>query len=252
MNDWRSRPISTAAAKPAASIARLSISFVGAITSGSTRARRSASASTSAGQSIAGHHAVDEPDPLRLDRVDQVARQQQLARLLLADEERHQQRHRRRPEADLGLAEARVLRGDDEVAGHRQLEAAGERVAVDLGDDGFRAVEDRERRLDVLAEDLAPAPRGVGLALGQVVAGAERPTGAGDRDDADALVVRGVGDRGADSSSRSSALIAFSLSGRLSVRRTPQPVGSRRTSGSPVIRARPRGRRPRPRRSGRR
>ena len=56
---------------------------------------------------------------MRLVRVDQVPGHQQLAGLLLADQERHQQRHRRRPEPDLGLAELRVVGRNDQVAGHR-------------------------------------------------------------------------------------------------------------------------------------
>ena len=196
MNDWRSRPISTACANPAASIARFSISFVGAMTSGSTRARRSARASTSAARRSAGTTRLTRPIRSASAGVDQVAGQQQLAGLLLADDERHEQRHRRRAEPDLGLAEPGVLRGHDQVAGHRQLEPAGQRVAVDLGDDRLRAWTDRERRRHVAAEHVAPAQRGRGLLLGQVVAGAERPTGAGDRDDPDALVGGGVGDRG--------------------------------------------------------
>ena len=98
---------------------------------------------------------------------------QQLARLLLADDERHEQRHRRRPEPDLRLAEPGVLGGDDQVAGHRELEPARERVAVDLGDDRLRAA---TRRASVAATSRASTsrqPQASRLPLGQVVAGAE-------------------------------------------------------------------------------
>ena len=98
------------------------------------------------GQALRRHDPVDQPDPLGLDGVDEVAGQQQLAGLLLADEVRHQQRDRRGPVADLGLAQLGALGRDDQVAGHRQLEAAGQRVAVDLGDDRLRAIEDAQRR----------------------------------------------------------------------------------------------------------
>ena len=145
----RSRPASTASRKPAASMARLSIRLVGPMTSGGVRARRSARASTSAASRSGRHDPVDQPDPFRLDGVDEVAGQQQLAGLLLADEVRHQQRDGRGPVADLGLAEPRALGRHDQVAGHRQLEAAGQRVAVDLGDDRLRAIEDAQGRRDV-------------------------------------------------------------------------------------------------------
>jgi hypothetical protein len=75
---------------------------------------------------------------VRFGGIDEVAGQQQLARLLLADDEGHQQRDRRRAEADLGLAEQRIIGGDDQVAGHRELESARERVAMHLGDDRLR------------------------------------------------------------------------------------------------------------------
>ena len=60
---------------------------------------------------------------------------------------------------------------------------------------GFGQCQIASVALDVLAEDVAPAPGAVRLALGQVVAGAERAAGAGDRDDADPVVVGGLGDR---------------------------------------------------------
>ena len=43
-------------------------------------------------QPIGRNDAVHEPDPLGLGRVDEVAGEQQLAGLLLADEGRHEQR----------------------------------------------------------------------------------------------------------------------------------------------------------------
>src|SRR3954447_14478923 len=83
-----------------------------------------------------------------------------------------------------------------EAPGIGQLESPGGCVAVDLGDDRLRAMEDRERRRDVAAEDVAPSEGSRWLRFREVVPGAERPTGAGDGDDADAIVGGGLGDRG--------------------------------------------------------
>ena len=172
-------------------MARLSIRFVGPMTSGGVRARRSARRVDLRGQRVRRHDSVDEPDPLRLGGIDEVAGQQQLPGPLLADEERHQQRHRRRPVADLRLAELGALGRDDEVAGHRELEAAGQRIAVDLGDDRLGRIEEPQRGRDVGRQQLAPgdraADRALGL-LGQVVAGREGPAGALEDDDPDAGV----------------------------------------------------------------
>ena len=74
---------------------------------------------------------------------------EQLAGAFLADEERHQQRHRCRSVAHLGLAELRSLGRDDQVACHRQFQATSKRVAVDLGDDRFRRIEELQRGGDV-------------------------------------------------------------------------------------------------------
>ena len=78
---------------------------------------------------------------------------------------------------------------DDQVARHRELEAAGERVAVDLGDDRLRAVEEFERRGHVGGEEVAPRHRTADVParlLLEVVPGAEGAACSGERDDADA------------------------------------------------------------------
>ena len=96
----------------------------------------------------------------------------------LADEVGHQQRDWRRPVADLGLAQLRAIGGDDKVAGHGQLEPAGQGIAVDLGDDRLGRIEEPKRGRDVGGEQVAPldrpADRAFGL-LGQVVAGRRTP-----------------------------------------------------------------------------
>ena len=171
------------------------MSLVGAITSGGTRASRSASASTSSTSRSAGTTRLTSPIRWASTAVDEVAGQQQLAGLLLADEVRHEQGHRRRPEPDLGLTELGVVGRHDEVAGHRQLEAAGQRIAVDLGDDGLGAAPDGSVAATSRGQHATPAPGVVRLLLGQVVAGAERPAGAVDDDDPDGIVGDGRRDR---------------------------------------------------------
>ena len=115
--------------------------------------------------------------------VDPPPGEDELHRPLLADHPREPLRPAAAgddPERDLGLAELGRLRGDDQIAGERELEAAAERPAGDGGDD---------RRLD--RRD--PAPEGGGGvahrllegALAQradVGAGGERLVGAGDDD----------------------------------------------------------------------
>ncbi len=143
------------------------------------------------GERVRGHDAVDQPDPLTFRGVDEVAGQQQLPGPLLADQERHQQRHGRRPVADLRLTELRALGRDDEVAGHRELEAAGQRIPMHLRDHGLGRVKEPERGRDIGRQQLAPghgaADRALGF-LGQVVAGREGPAGALEDDDPDAVV----------------------------------------------------------------
>ena len=81
--------------RPAASIARLSICFVEAEDLG-RRAGDPVGEGVDLGrQPIGRNDPVHEPDPLGLGRVDEVAGEQQLAGLLLADEGRHEQRDRR-------------------------------------------------------------------------------------------------------------------------------------------------------------
>ena len=100
------------------------------------------------------HDLVDDPDPLRLVRVDLLAQQQQLVGLLAPDvavDQRHDH-EREDPDVDLGRAEARALLGDDQVARQREPERAREHVAVG-GADG---------RLAELADQVEQAREAVG------------------------------------------------------------------------------------------
>ncbi len=90
-------------------------------------------------------------------------------------------------DARLRQGEGRVLRGDDQVAGQRDLEAAAHGHAVDGGDDRLVAV---EARGEAGKAALVPAALAARRLPFQVVAGAERLV-AGAGDDRDPLL--GVG-----------------------------------------------------------
>ena len=125
----------------------------------------------------------------------------------------------KRPTAGLGHAEAGRLVGDDEVADHRQLAAAAERVAVDGGDRRLRDLLDRAERAR------APPGRTRGGRRRRRARRSprcrRRPRSTSRRrgrsSDADGGVAVGLGARGAASSEKKPRVIAFSFSGRSSV-----------------------------------
>ncbi|MPL85440.1 hypothetical protein SDC9_31408 [bioreactor metagenome] len=78
------------------------------------------------------HDAADKARAFRLGRIHEAAGQMHVHRLRLADEAGQPLRAAHAgddAEVDLGLAELGVLGGDDEIAHHRQLAAAAERIA---------------------------------------------------------------------------------------------------------------------------
>jgi hypothetical protein len=89
-------------------------------------------------------------------------------------------------EGDLGLAELRLLAGEDDVAHHGELTAAAEGEALDRGDDRGLDVRD-PLPLGVEALELDVGP-GLVLHLGDVGAGGEGLLAAGDDDRPDGLV----------------------------------------------------------------
>ena len=96
------------------------------IITGDLAASRPAQSATAASSSSRGDDPVDEPEALGLARVDALAEQQQLVRLLAADvavDQRHDH-EREDADVDLGRAEGRLLGGDHEVAGQREPERA--------------------------------------------------------------------------------------------------------------------------------
>src|SRR6266545_4342124 len=140
------------------------------------------------------HDLVDEPHLERLLRVVLLAQEPDLARLLLADDAREQAGAVAAVEAAdarPGLAEARVVGSDRQVADDVQHVDAADRVARDHGDHRLG----QAAELDLPVEDVeAAGARGVDVAVvaphALVAARAERLVpGAGEDDDADLRVV---------------------------------------------------------------
>ena len=92
-----------------------------------------------------GDDLVDETDPQRRVGVDEVARQRHLPGPRRADATGQVDEHRAGEHADaqVGVGEAGPFGGDDEVAGQRELEPAGDGRAVDRGDHRDRATRPR-------------------------------------------------------------------------------------------------------------
>src|SRR5438067_6197205 len=142
------------------------------------------------------HDGVDEAHVEGLLGVVLPAEEPDLARFLLTDDARQVRRAEAAVEgadARAGLAEARVLRGDGDVADDVEHVPAADGVAGDHGHDRLRQaadlllyVEDVEAR-DALGVDIAGLP-----AHALIAAGAERLIAfAGEDDDADLRVVAG-------------------------------------------------------------
>src|SRR5207245_9850703 len=99
-------------------------------------------------------HALEEPDPERLARVDARTGQDHLELLAAAHEPGEALRAttaRDDREVHLGEAELRVLPGDPDVAGERQLGATAEREATDRGEDRLAAAVHRGAEVDTPA-----------------------------------------------------------------------------------------------------
>src|SRR6185436_2833265 len=89
-------------------------------------------------QLLGGHHDLDETDASGFRRVDHVAGEDEAHGLADADEAGEALRAaaaRDEAELDLRLAEARLFRGDPDVARQRELASAAQAEAVDHGDD---------------------------------------------------------------------------------------------------------------------
>ena len=151
-----------------------------------------------------GNHAVDEAEAFGLRGGVEPAGQRHLHRLLARHDaaDRDQRRRAEQPVIHARQAEARMLSGDRKIAGGDELAARRGRDALDRRDDRLRQRDDRlhERRaareqfdIKVAAPIAIVAMR---LHLLEVMAGAERLSGAGEHDDARLVVIGDVVERG--------------------------------------------------------
>src|SRR5215831_14535556 len=130
---------------------------------------------------------IDEAHLEGLLEREGVAGDHELDRLRLADglgEARRAARSRQDAQRDLRQADlAGVLAGDAQVRGHRDLEAAADRVAVQGGDDELgRVLEAQERLVGVQAEEVLEARRD-GVEHPDVGAGREETVALAPQDD---------------------------------------------------------------------
>ena len=222
--------------KPACSHTALMAFFCMPTANGSLIAICSASASVAASSSARRHHAVHEPDAQRLLRVDAVlAGEQQLLRLARAEQPRHHHRHDAGAEADLGLAELRVVAAHGEVAHHHQVAPAGQAERVHLRDDRLRMVEELQHLVGRVLELLVPARPSPSCRRRRPRPGRSRRRRRGRRRAGSATRTfssAAAASRAADIASISSPDSAFSAFGRFIVRRRTGPRSSVSRTGS--------------------
>ncbi len=130
---------------------------------------------------VVADHAIDEADLQRFIGADLPSAPDQFLGAGGPDEARQAlgaTGTRDDAEQDLGLTESRPLTGDAQIARHRELEAAAQRIAANRGDDRTR---DRVDRVERGAEPVGDATRGRLVAeLVDVGAGRERAVAPGD------------------------------------------------------------------------
>src|SRR5260370_9840613 len=130
------------------------------------------------------YHLIDETELMAFARADVTRGEDHAHGALEPDLARQPVQsagQRRKAAAPLGQREGRILRGDDEIAGHLDLETAAHRDAVDGGDDRLVAVEARGQPGKAAGIPAALSPPRLPF---QVVAGTKRPVAGhgGDRD----------------------------------------------------------------------
>jgi len=157
-------------------------------------------------QFVSRDRVVDQVEFGRFGRANRVAGVEELLGLAHVGQQRQDRRGARAGEAQPGVTDLRVLGGDDEVGHHRELEAAGDRVAVQLGDGdllhvpevepdvghpGHAAADAHDQAVAVVVDGAEASVDGIGAVAacrGQVVAGREGTAGALDDDHADIVV----------------------------------------------------------------
>ena len=208
---------------PIASIARWAERLFSARRSGGTLATRSAIGEHRGVELVGGMGAVGEPALGRLDAGHRVAGEQRLHPAAQAHQPRLPLHVGRRHQPHRRVADRRVLGDVDEVARRRQLGAAGEAVAVDLGDDRRRHVP----HLEPVVDDVARPPA-VGLGDRPLDVVVRRRRGRSRREKhepAPRTIItetsrsRSAARSASNSAPRSASLSALRFSGRLSVSR---------------------------------
>ena len=159
-------PARMPARRPMMSIWRCTTRLFSCTSSGGTSRCARATSITASSSSSAGNARLAHPRCDGLDAVDRVAGEHHLHRLAHAEEPRVEV-HVGHAEAHRGIAHLRVLGDVDEVAAGGELAAAGEAVAVHLGDHRLGQVPDAHPALGDVAGPVAVAARRVD---GQVVA----------------------------------------------------------------------------------
>ncbi len=180
---------------------------------------------------VVGVHLVDEADPQGVRRVEQLAREEQRARLRAADAREGERGDRggHQSEAHLGEAEARVLAREHDVAAAGEPGAAAERRALHAGDHRHGAAVDRGEhgggRLGVghVALVREPGRRAHPLEIG---ARAERAAAPCDDDRAQGVIAREAPRTPRGARAISSASKALRRSGRSSQTRATPPSRS--------------------------
>ena len=217
---WRaapssSVPMSWVVCRPICSKAWLTSSFIIAAWLWGSSATRRASARPAASSSSAGTASEASPHSTARRAVDRVAGEQQALGALQAEAVHPHRRRRRAPHARRRVADAAVLGADDEVRAQREVGAAGDAVAVDLGDDRLGRAPQRHVGVDEAAHgrvvgDRVPRRARLGRlhrlrAPADVVARAERAPGAAQAHDADVVVGQRAGQRARRSPRRAPA-----------------------------------------------
>src|SRR5581483_6027011 len=141
-------------------------------------------------QPVGRHHPVDETHAQRLGGVDAPAEEQELLRMLHAEHPGHDEERWGRAELDLRLAELRRVGSHRVVAGHGQVAAAAEAIAVHGRHDRKARAPHAQPRLVAVLGVVAPVlhARARLFPRRDVEAGAECLAGAGDDQRPDVVV----------------------------------------------------------------
>ena len=174
-------------------VAALTASLVAACASGAPLASRPTILSTSAANSSSGRDVADQAGVVGLPRGERLGEQRHPHRAGPADGRGDRRRRTavgHQPDPGEGEQERRGLGGHDEVGGERGRAADAGRHAVDRGHDRLGAARDGPDD-PVGGVERADVEALVGVLAGDVGAGAERRSGAGQHDDPHVVAAAG-------------------------------------------------------------